>query len=231
MNKEKYLYEWLIDLINTENIIFKYEILKIMDIDFDIDVEFCIENLEIKLSYDEKKITITKKEENLFSDFKNKYDLELNYNFNDSELFKKLVETVREKHIVFEKDKNQDNLDIFIEKITEKNLESEWEKIKEMNIRSNIAKELMNLKTDDNNNFFDNDYLLKNVLKLSDKEIEENLLFKQNKDIDYSLIKIDKKYIDYMNKLDYLEYVDVSRIDGNPIYKINIPILEVIKKI
>ena len=125
MNKEKYLYDWLVNLINTENIIFKYEILKFNDVEFDIDVEFCIENLEIKLSYDEKKITITKKEENLFSDFNNKYDLELNYKFNDGELFKKIVEIVREKHIVFEKDKNQENLDIFIEKITEKNLESE----------------------------------------------------------------------------------------------------------
>jgi len=233
MKNEKKLYEWLTNLIDTEEIVFKNKLFKNIfnnDIEFDIEfnIDFYIENLELSLNSNDYSITICKRENDLFTNFENKFDLELEYNFNDENLFKKLFTKVNNLHHTKEIAKNNNSLDKFIDKISEpaseNDLEKEWKIINEMSIRSEIASKLMQLQYPSDKPYLDKDFIIKNILKISDEEIK-------NDDNIFSVIKVDRKYSDYMNKFDNIEYLGDSRFDDLLMYKINIPIIEVIKKI
>jgi len=237
--KEQYLYNWLINLIDTEQVIFKYKTIKnSFNLDIEYDIEFYIENLYIRIDSMDNSIIINKRETDLFTKFENKFDLELNYIFTDVDIFKKLFTKLNSLHHKSELDDNKKSLNKFIGKISEQKtnlnfdneLEKEWNYLHELSVRSEIATKLMQLQDPNGKLYLDEDFIMKNILNISDSEIEENINDKL-----YSLIKVDKKDIEYMNnlKLDskILEYVDESRIDGNLIYKINIPIIDIIKKI
>jgi len=239
MNKEKQLIEWMTDLINNENIVFKNKLIKTtFDLDFEYEIEFYIENLWITLNSHDSEIIIKQRERDIFSEFENKFNVELEYCFIDTQLFYDLFMRLNKLHKNRETTENESKLEDFFDMISDDGdqLEKEMNYLQELSIRSDIAKDLILLKHDNGDAFFDEEFILKNILNLSDADFKDQLMYhnkKKVKEIDdkISIIKVDRDDKEFMDNIDYVEYVGDSRIDGSPMYKINLPIIEVIKKI
>jgi len=114
VTKEEEFVEWLLNEMNKNNI-YKINLCKI-DLVFDLAfLSFNIDNMNVDFSNKSVKI---RSDKNLFD---NKYDLDLVYNFEDSDLYYDTYSKIYKKLENIDKEENEKHLDKFFEKISTHN--------------------------------------------------------------------------------------------------------------